>query len=1178
MNRRVAGWSAALLIGALVVWGITRRSERPRIEPTSAAPTAETLDVGETPIATAEAPATIRVVEPATDAAPEVGAADSIRLTLRGRVRFADGRPAAFASVRLHDREPPLSARRVARGEMMRPRDGAPVDGPTASHHIGDHGELPQPTPQNEEDLPDSPPRAPIAEVTADRDGVFEITSPTPGRRHLDAVAPSAWCAAPLELELRPEALHDGLELVLTDGASLRGRVVSPIDLPVAGARVVAATRFDPFMVFAEGGTEMHSPWEVLTDANGEFALAGVPPDIELEVFARFPGLAPSPRTRITTRAGGSHEIECRLLPGGAVEVVATDPTGAPAADLVVELRASEVRLDEISAGDDGLRGMHRRLDRTGRARFDGLAVGSYDVSIDREPWLPATVSVKLAAPGEVATGTLSLAEGLTLEGRVVASDGTPLEGARVVAAEPPSFLNAMKSARGAGRRAATTAADGTFRLAGLAKGSVELTARAAGYEQRKLTAEPGGEPVELVLPTRGAIEGIVMSGLAFKPITEFTLEIERRGDAGGGLFDFEATLRSRAVRLRFTHPQGRFRVTGIAPGEIRIAITAAGHGRHVGEWFRLADGATRKGIIATLGPEAVIDGLVVASQGQAPVASASVELAGEARDPMGAIFASMFGETLATTAEDGSFRIGGLAAGRHRLVIRKEGFVALEAPPITLAAGQQVGPVRFELSPGGEIHGSVLASDGSPRAAASVICQDLARMAMRSARTDAAGRYRLGGLAPGNYALTLMPDSMSIGGDTMLDQLQGQMETHTVKLAAGQSLKIDFGLASRGRAILTGTVLSGGQPLAQAMVQVIESGEGVATGAGGVALATSDADGRFRLERLTAGHAFVQVNVGDLAGGGMNAALHPVELRDGEVTEVTLRVPAAAVAGTIVAADSGAPLAGIAVYIGAAPDSAPGGLEQAMRRSMAVRTDADGKFRLSYVRPGAARLVAGGGDLLGGTTRDYAVTSLPLAVPDSGTLEVGAVRLPRAAIVAGTLVDASGAPLSGGAVFLRDPATGHYLEEWSATSSDANGEFEYVGVPEGSWDVVARAPGYAAAVARGVTARTGEIARTRLELLGGTEVFAELGDLPFSELLDADLTVDGPEGPIPLTLFGLSELTDALRTPFTPAQVRVGRFGAGLYRLRGHIGTRSIDAELVLAGEPVLHVKVDLD
>ncbi len=1176
MNRRALWLSVVpVLIGGLLLWAITRDPSAPALTP-GAIPVVATATDGAVPAtAAADAPTAARVAGPAAD--PTHHADGASGATLRGIVRFQDGRPAAGALIRLHDREPPLAAQKVERGVMARGRRGARDGELQSTHDLGDRAELPLQMPRSEEDPAEAPPREPLAVVAADATGRFELRAARPGRHHLDAIAPLAWCVAPLELDLAGDETREDLALVLGDGAALRGRVVAPDGTPVAGARVVAATRFDPFMMFAAGGMEMRPPWEALADARGEFALAGVPPDLELDVFARSPGFAPSPRLKVRTRVGESAEAVCRLIAGGTIEVAAIDPVGAPAADVVVELRAGEVKLDEITAGDEGLSGSYRKLDAAGRVRFDGLAPGRYELTIDREPWQPATATVTLTTPGETANATLELTDGLELHGRVLAMDGVPLEGARVVAAEPMSLLNVMKSARGAGRRGATCAADGAFVLRGLPKGSIELTARAKGYEQRKVTAEPGGAPVEIVLPTCGAIEGIVISQLTAKPIPEFTLELERRGDGGGGLFDFEATLRSQTVSLRCGHPQGRFRVAGIAPGELRIAIAAAGHGRHVGDWFRLEDGATRKGIIATLGPEAVIEGVVVSAEGQAAVAGAAVSLAGESRDPMRVMLANLLDESLTTTADDGSFRVGGLAAGRHRLVIRKDGFVTHEAAAIPLGAGERVGPLRFELSVGGEIHGTVLASDGNPQAGASLMCQDMTRMSMLSTRSDASGRYRFAGLAPGTYALTRMPAEMSLGGDTMFEELQGQIETHTVKLAAGQSLQVDFGLAAKGRAILSGEVLSAGQPVAQAMVQVFGSEAAAGGGGGGVAIASSDASGRFRLEQLSAGRAFVQVNLGDLAGGGMNAALVPVELRDGEVTEVTLRVPAAAVTGTIVDAASGAPLPGIAIYVGAAADAATGGLEQAMRRSLAIRSDAHGRFTLTPVRPGAARLVAGGGDLLGGVTRDHAVTSLPITVPEAGTLDVGAVRLPRAATIAGTLVDATGAPVAQGSVFLRDSETLRYLEEWSATSSDANGEFEYVGVPEGRWDVVARAPGHATAVAPGVRTRTGEVARTRIELKGGTEVFAELGEVPFSELLDASVAVDGPEGPIPLTLFGLSELTDALRAPFEPGRLRLGRFGAGSYRVRGRIGARSIDAELILAGEPVLHVKIDL-
>lgn len=1173
------GPTLMLLVGVALLatwWVLQTGGEPPPLAPSGRAVESAAAPPSTAPPAVASAPAAERAADPPTGVAtPPVAGA-----RLNGTVRFADGRAAAGAAVRLHRGRPPLAIESIGRGALMRratPGDGnRPRGQPT--HDLSDRDQLPfQPQDETESEPPE-PPEPPLAETRADDAGRFVLTGISGGTFHLDAVAPLAWCTTPLELTVVPDVLRDGLDLTLEDGAGLRGRVVGPAGAPVAGARVTAATRFDPFSMFAAGGMQTREPWRVVSDADGRFALAGVAPALELDLRASAPGYAPAPRMTVVTRLGATVEAECRLLAAATIDVSVTEPGGAPAAGLIAELAPADLKLDELSAGDESLRGVRRKLDASGCATFGDLAPGRYDVRVDRAPWLDAHQTVELAVPGARATASLVLVAGLELRGRVTAKDGTPLAGATVAASEPPSLLNVMKTARGGGRRQATCDDDGRFALHGLPSGSVDLTARAAGYVQSKVAATAGGPEVVVVLATRGAIEGIVISQQTGKPLREFVLHLERRGDGGGGMFDFEATLRTRAIDLRFAHEQGKFRVAGVAPGEMRVAITAAGHGRFESDWFKLEDGATRKGMICTLGPEAVIEGVVVAAESGEPVAGATVGLLGANVDPMSKMLASLFEDVAATTAADGHFAIGELGAGRHRLAVAKQGFVTAEPAAILVAAGERVGPLRIELAAGGEIWGEVQGSDGSKAAGASLMCQDMARMAMQSTRSDGSGRYRFSGLAPGSYALTRMPAEMSFGGDQMFEQLQGQIETYTVKLKAGESLRIDFGRAPKGSATLVGQVQSGGAPIPQAMVQLIGSENAAGgQGAGGVAIATSDVDGRFRFEHLAAGRAFVQVNLGDLAGGGMNAALVPVHLRDGETTEVTLDVPAARVRGVVVDAESRAPLAGIAVYVGAPDGASAGGFEQAIRRSLAVRTDVEGRFELQHVRPGRSRLVAGAGDLMGGATRDHAVGSVPITVPASGTLDAGTVALQRAATIAGTLSDATGQPLAQGSIFLRDAATGAYLEEWSSAGSDANGEFEYVGVPVGTWDVVARAPGHATAVARGITTRTGEVARVRLELAGGTEVFAVVGELPFEELLDLSLAVDGPDGPVPMTLFGLSELAEAMRAPWQPDVVRLGRFAAGRYRVRGRLRDRTIDQEFVLAGEPELRIPVTI-
>src|SRR5262249_13010804 len=210
-----------------------------------------------------------------------------------------------------------------------------------------------------------------------------------------------------------------------------------------------------------------------------------------------------------------------------------------------------------------------------------------------------------------------------------------------------------------------------------------------------------------------------------------------------------------------------------------------------------------------------------------------------------------------------------------------------------------------------------------------------------------------------------------------------------------------------------------------------------------------------------------------------------------------------------------------------------------------------------------------GGSDLMSSAPADHAVArTAPLDVANGREGDAGTIRLPKGGRVEGTVTDKSGKALTGASVFLRG-GDGEFLEEWSATSADSSGHFAYGGVPNGVWDVVARASGHALAVARGIHVAENSVADVRLELLGGTEVFGDIGEVAVERLFNLKIEVEGPDGRIPLTLFGLGDLTDLLAHPPRPDVVRLGRFGPGEYRVHGALDGKSFEKKFTLKGEP---------
>jgi hypothetical protein len=731
-----------------------------------------------------------------------------------------------------------------------------------------------------------------------------------------------------------------------------------------------------------------------------------------------------------------------------------------------------------------------------------------------------------------------------------------------------------------AGRRSATSAADGSFAVSGLPSGKLQVEARAKGYDEATVDAEAGGNPLEIVLASRGVIEGIVVSRKTTKPVLSFDVKVARKKEMGS-FADFGKNMAESLIDLTlpFVTTNGKFRIVGVNPGTLRLTVRAPEHGEQSTDWITLAEGETRKGILVYLEPEAAVEGTVVDAASGAPLPDCEVRRDAGGGNVLESMMSQVFASFEAKSDAEGRFRMGGLSGGPCRLVATHANYVDGSAPELMLDAGQTLTGVRIELEKGGEIFGSVSGGDGAPAPGAPVFCQELSRMKMKSVKCDANGDYRLAGLAPGNYTVTRLPDSFDLGSENFVADITSNLQTRSIRLKAGESVRVDFAGSTQGRAAVKGKVTQGGQPVAKAVVNVIVQSLGKAGGNGGMRSTSTDATGAYALDGLLAGPAFVQVNESDMGmAGGQSAAVATVTLRDGETARVDLEIPAGRIVGTVVDAATNAPLAGIAVY--AASDGASGEsmFELAMRRAATTRTDAEGKFSLRNLRSGAHRVIAGGSDFLGSGTPDHALVSKGgVVVPDSGgVVDVGTLRLPPAARIEGIVSDSSGHPLAGASVFLRDP-DGNYLEEWTATSSNDSGHFEYGGVPTGRWDVVCRAPGFATAVVRNVSVREGEVATANAKLIGGTEVFADIGEVDFDKLVRLRVEVEGPEGRIPLTLFGLGDLQDLMTQPLRLDVIRLGRFGPGDYRVTGHLGEKTFEKKFHLAGEPELHIPVSL-
>jgi hypothetical protein len=160
----------------------------------------------------------------------------------------------------------------------------------------------------------------------------------------------------------------------------------------------------------------------------------------------------------------------------------------------------------------------------------------------------------------------------------------------------------------------------------------------------------------------------------------------------------------------------------------------------------------------------ALVAGMVIKEPGSEPVKKALIELIAESQ--------ANGSNYTALTSIDGSFRIENVAPGRYHLFVERTGFQEVdlhrrrtEGRVLMLSAGQEMKDLVIRLQAAAIIDGRVTDEDGDPLPEAQVAVLRQTFVAGRShweqagaERTNDLGEYRIAGLAPGNYFVSVTP------------------------------------------------------------------------------------------------------------------------------------------------------------------------------------------------------------------------------------------------------------------------------------------------------------------------------------------------------------------------------------------------------------------------------------
>lgn len=669
-----------------------------------------------------------------------------------------------------------------------------------------------------------------------------------------------------------PDAPSEGEPPVATASCVVQGRLIDDLGAPIADA----AARLYAYKVWAAGedvdrleGEYDYRGWELHSDEAGRFrfdvpvptndiCVLEVRPDVYHDLYKTyFGGDRESNRPPLT--AGTFDLGDIRLATTGAISGTVVDEAGVP-------LRGVKMG---VGSTPSTTYGRDARTDENGAYVIEHLVPGEYGVKAALDAYLsefeiPFDVTSRRTTSGV----NFTLRDAPTLRGHVVATDGTPIAGARL-------WGWPKSSGSGAG---ADSAEDGSFTVHLPQDEPYSLGAERDGYvshEDPRTYYEQGRDDVLITLEPSIETRFVVVARSDGTPIEEFGLRvIEGAGELSthrpsGWIID--------APRVR-SHPGGEVTLSA-RPGLDRFELVAPGFRPIEGEIehespesnrqvIRMASGLSLAGRV-TLRGEPVSGASVVLERGRlyaptsrlnsgAPTETVRFRVARE-------------GTWKQTTGDDGRFSFAGLAGGEHRLDVVDGSGNALRVYPLDVAKDGAHDLGDLDLLPGATITGTVLAPTNCSAAGLRV---DLGGRGA-SATTDADGRFRFDGLVAGEHALNVhsVPGRLA-SGDALWVEVEAEGERDVV-----------LDVRARGMCQVSLQVDAGERPLAGAGITLVPlHGQG-----SGMRLGSLDEDGRVTGSVRAAGEA----RIGLRAPGGLEVRVaEPIlTLTPGGQIDTTIRL-----------------------------------------------------------------------------------------------------------------------------------------------------------------------------------------------------------------------------------------------------------------------------------------------
>jgi protocatechuate 3,4-dioxygenase beta subunit len=874
-------------------------------------------------------------------------------------------------------------------------------------------------------------------------DGTFQIADCAPGIVAIEAIAPGKARArldgvvAKLKAQ-DDEPKPDANTLFLQPGGRIAGRVLGPDGKPLAEA-VVTASPSDGslFSILKEGRGAQR------TDADGKFSFDGIQAGNRYTVRATKEGLSSQDEGPIAFEAGTDRgDLELKLDAGANLRFRLVTAQDAPVHDVEARLQqqggsrrrgfaggANNVDHDKIVAEGDG------------KFLIKSLDAGTFDVTLEPPDYADiAREGVKLRSGETTDLGTLRVKESKSIAGRVTDTNGQPIAGAVI------SGLWLAGDARLS--REALSKDDGRFKLAGLGDEPLRnLSVRATGYTQASREgAIPGDTAVDFTLEKTGSIVGRVQfEGGAIPPAFRVQAfpEAKEKQERPGFRMVFSFGPNDDKI---YTDPSGRFRLDDVDAG--MVTITAKADGKAPGRKSGLKVVADQVADAGTLILEdgRALRGRVVAAKDDAPIPGVTVSLS----QPQGFMTSSSRDAAgVAISGLDGRFEISGLEPRTYAVDATQPDY-SPSSGRVEIGADADTDDFVVKLSRGGIITGLVRDAQKAIVPNVQVLLTSRGMGGPQTVSTGPDGRYTFEKMAPGDYIVMRAPSG---GGPLMLF---GGMKQVTVR--EGETTTFDLDELSKIN--LTGRVLKGGQPVANAMLFFANTDP--AASQKDFRRSQTDAEGRYQVGLDAAGTYSVV-----LAGGGKMIVSRQsgisIQVPDQPNPVIDVTVKAAGISGRVMNTE-GKPVSDAIVMVRSAASAGGDGHGSGGSQD---QSEPDGTFLIDGLEPGTYTLTA--------SAAGYRTAELPpVTIASDSDVPAVDVRLEAGRTVRGRVVDANGNGIAEATVMAA--ASGSVPSGMGfGARSDVNGTFLITAPADGPIDVTAVAAGFPPARAIGVQPEGGE-------------------------------------------------------------------------------------------------------